>query len=95
MKAVLSLSLEDFLLAFHRFVARRGEPHQIISDNASTFQAYAKLLQIRLCPTVHGWAAFYERLVRAVKTPLKKALGQSLVWEERIKHTPRGSGTVS
>ena len=27
---------------------------------------------------------FYERLVRAVKTPLKKALGQSLVWEKEL-----------
>ena len=60
MKAVLSLSLEDFLPAFRRFAARRGEPHQIISDNASTFQASPKLLQIRLCLTVHGWAGFMK-----------------------------------
>ena len=87
METVLSLSLEDFLLAFRRFVARRGEPHQIISDNASTFQAAAKLLQIRwdFIPPYSPWmGGFYERLVRAVKTPLRKVLGQSLVWEKEL-----------
>ena len=34
-----SLSLADFLLAFRRFVARRGLPGTIYSDNAKTFQS--------------------------------------------------------
>jgi hypothetical protein len=32
-----SLSLADFMLAIHRFVARRGLPSAIFSDNAKTF----------------------------------------------------------
>ena len=32
--------------------------------------------------SMDGWV--YERLVRAVKTPLRKVLGQSLVWEKEL-----------
>ena len=40
-----SLNVEQFLLAFRRFVSRRGLPAIIWSDNAKTFKSTAKELQ--------------------------------------------------
>ena len=48
LELVDSLSLEDFILAFKRFVARRGHPSIIYSDNAQTFKAAHKVLQREL-----------------------------------------------
>ena len=39
---VTLLSLDDFLLAFTRFINLRGQVNTIYSDNASTFQAGQK-----------------------------------------------------
>ena len=33
--------LEEFIICFKRFVARRGRPQKIYSDNAKTFKAAA------------------------------------------------------
>ncbi|VDK19803.1 unnamed protein product [Anisakis simplex] len=41
---VSSLSASDFIEAFRRFVARRGIPEIILSDNASTFTAAGKVI---------------------------------------------------
>ena len=37
-----SIEIEDFLSSFKRFIARRGRPKLIYSDNGSTFKAAAK-----------------------------------------------------
>ncbi|XP_072377941.1 uncharacterized protein [Diabrotica undecimpunctata] len=37
MELVSSLSANEFLLALHRFVARRGKPIKIFSDNGTNF----------------------------------------------------------
>lgn len=37
-EVVTSLSTQDFLAAFHRFVSRRGTPSNIFSDNGTNFQ---------------------------------------------------------
>ena len=81
-----SLSLEQFMLAFRRFAARRGVPSTIYSDNARTFQGaeahlsrYFGRLAPRwkfitpLAPWHGGW---WERLVRSVKVALRKSLGR-------------------
>ena len=39
-----SLSAESFLLAFHRFMARRGKPAKVYSDNGTNFTAGEKEL---------------------------------------------------
>ena len=39
-----SLSLSDFLLAFRRFVSRRGFPKLVVSDNAQTFVGASRFL---------------------------------------------------
>ncbi|XP_044766482.1 uncharacterized protein LOC123322598 isoform X2 [Coccinella septempunctata] len=37
LELILSLSTDDFLQAFHRFVSRRGMPAEVFSDNGTTF----------------------------------------------------------
>lgn len=37
LELVLSLSCEDFLQAFNRFVSRRGKPFEVFSDNGTNF----------------------------------------------------------
>jgi hypothetical protein len=39
------LSARDFIISFKKFVARRGRPELIYSDNGATFQAAAKWLR--------------------------------------------------
>ena len=40
-----NMSLEFFIRSFKRFVARRGLPRQVVSDNAKTFKAAARLFK--------------------------------------------------
>ena len=42
LELTLGLSVQDFLLAFRRFAARRGLPTTICSDNAKTFRSSSK-----------------------------------------------------
>ena len=42
---VCSLSVEFFLRSFRRFIARRGLPRRIVSDNAKTFKSTAKIIK--------------------------------------------------
>ena len=88
MEVVTSLTTEDFILAFRRFAARRGHPYEIISDNAGMFKQAAKMLLIRwsFIPPASPWfGGFYERLVKAVKAPLKKVLGGSMIWKKELE----------
>lgn len=86
LELVDSLSLESFLLAFRRFSARRGLPAVIYSDNAKTFQGAqtALLKQFGSCspswkfivPRSPWWGGWWERMVRTVKSSLKRTLGR-------------------
>ena len=78
-----TLETKDFLLAFSSFTARRGVPSAIYSDNGTTFVAAAKALpgiEWRFNPPFAPWhGGFWERIVRSIKTPLRKvAAGASL-----------------
>ena len=79
-----SLTTAEFLEAFDRFVARRGLPAVIFSDNARTFKRAAELLSsskevkwkfITERAPWHG--GFWERMVRSVKVALRKTLGRN------------------
>lgn len=80
-----SLSLDAFLQAFRRFCARRGCPSHVYSDNASTFKGADTLIRkvmAHSAPEWHfivpgspWWGGFWERLVRSVKTALRKSVG--------------------
>lgn len=42
LELVNDMTIEEFLLALRRFIARRGKPVVIFSDNTTTFKAAAK-----------------------------------------------------
>ncbi|XP_035222924.1 uncharacterized protein LOC118195707 [Stegodyphus dumicola] len=88
------LTTKSFLLAFRRFISRRGLCSLIYSDNARTFKAadaeLRKMWQVLSHPDVKNyyaakgiqwryiiekeawWGGFYERVVRSVKTILRR-----------------------
>lgn len=80
-----SLSLPDCILAFRRFAARRGVPSIVYSDNAKTFVGADNLLRQYfgplapqwkfIVPRSPWWGGWWERLVRSVKSALRKSLG--------------------
>jgi hypothetical protein len=81
-----SLSTEDFMLAFRRFSARRGFPTVLYSDNAKSFKAASVRLQAYyghsspewkwIVPRSPWWGGWWERLVRSVKSALRKTIGK-------------------
>ena len=72
-----------FIDAFSRFVARRGCPNVIVSDNAAVFGAdeTQKFLANRfvewkpILESAPWWGGMYERLVACVKQCIKKTVG--------------------
>ena len=48
------MSTEEFLAALRRFVARRGKPAQIISDNAKQFKQASSTLDITWHEMLHN-----------------------------------------
>ncbi|XP_068726126.1 uncharacterized protein [Montipora capricornis] len=106
LELVYNMTVERFLLALRRLIARRGMCSVIWSDNARTFEAANKELQqcwrilesdqtqvtlserkiqwkfiVERAP---WWGGFYERLVKSVKTPLKKIFAKAMLDAEQL-----------
>ena len=87
------MKIPAFLRGFKRFVSRRGKPNEIINDNFKTFKSTevknfmtnANVYQRFILPASPWWGGFYERLVRSVKTSLKKILKKALVTFEELQ----------
>ena len=45
LELVVDMSVNTFMRSFHRFIARRGMPTLVYSDNAKTFKASANLMK--------------------------------------------------
>ena len=85
LELVSFLSSPETLMAFRRFVARRGVPRNVFSDNAKGFKAMPDLLMKQfehvspewtwIVPDSPWWGGWWERLVRSVKTALRKSVG--------------------
>ncbi len=77
-----------FRRSFKRFVARRGLPRQIVSDNGKTFKAAAKAIRevnwIFNVPKAPWWGGVFERLVRCVKRCLRKMIGQAKLSQDEL-----------
>ena len=97
------MSASTFLRCFRKFVARKGTPALVVSDNAKTFKASAKYLRkLYSDPQVRNyldtnqirwrfnldrspwWGGFFERLVRSVKRPLRKVLGNARLTHDEL-----------
>ena len=90
LELVDSLSLSDFMLALRRFVARRGLPSvTFFSDNAKTFvSAKSQLGKVYgptspdwrfIAPLSPWWGGWWERMVRSVKSALRKSVGKNVL----------------
>ena len=82
-----------FIRAFQRFSSRRRKPNEIINDNFKTFKS-TKVKRFMVNSNIHRrfilpasplWGGFYERLVRSVKSSLRKVLKKSLVTFEELQ----------
>lgn len=90
-----SLSLSDCLLAIRRFVARRGLPSIMYSDNAKTFIAAQTEVQKvyghlapkwkYIVPRSPWWGGWWERLIRSVKLALRKTLNHNYVSKTELE----------
>ncbi|KFM63037.1 hypothetical protein X975_02648, partial [Stegodyphus mimosarum] len=107
LELVKGMTTQEILLAFRRFVSRRGLCSTVYSDNARTLKrAELELKQmwkvinhpeIKKFYASHGitwkyivkraawWGGFYERLVRSVKTSLRKNIGKSSSTESELE----------
>jgi hypothetical protein len=92
LEIVNSLATEDFIMSFRRFVARRGYPAEVISDNALQFKTAKSVLND---PTVTTYASnhnvkwtfipelapwmggFYERMIKIMKQAIRKSVGKT------------------
>lgn len=90
MEVVKDLSAEECLLAMRRFVASRGMPQLIISDNALQFKLTSDVLTSKYCienqirwkfiPELAPWfGGFYERLIGLVKHCMKRTIDKHLL----------------
>ena len=80
-----SLNLPDCINAVRRFIARRGLPQVIYSDNARTFVGFSKQLTSIfgplapkwkfIAPLSPWWGGWWERMVRTTKNSLRKSIG--------------------
>ena len=90
-----SMDVDEFLLAFQRFAARRGVPSIVYCDNFRTFKCAERLLQKQygqLAPTFKysaplapWWGGQFERMVRTVKSALRKSLGQRCLTKGELR----------
>uniref|UniRef100_A0A7I4YA28 Integrase catalytic domain-containing protein n=2 Tax=Haemonchus contortus TaxID=6289 RepID=A0A7I4YA28_HAECO len=93
LEIVMDNSTQEFLCALRRFIARRGVPTLILSDNATTFCAAdntlqelisnyssSRHIQWKFTTPLSPWkGGFYERLVGLVKSSFRKSIGRSLL----------------
>ncbi|XP_049870313.1 uncharacterized protein LOC126369792 [Pectinophora gossypiella] len=90
MEVIRDLSAEECLMAIRRFIAVRGLPQVITSDNATQFKLTSNVLTSEFCiknkiawrfiPELAPWfGGFYERLIGIVKNCLKRTIDKHLL----------------
>ena len=89
LELVDSLNVFDTALAVRRFAARRGLPSIMYSDHGRSLKAVKQQLVSHfghlapkwklIAPRSPWWGGFYERLVRSVKSALRKSMGSHLL----------------
>lgn len=95
MEVVKDLSAEECVMAIRRFVAVRGLPQVIVSDNATQFKLTSEVLTSNYCitnciswrfiPELAPWfGGFYERLIGLVKNCLKRTLDKHLINQTQL-----------
>ncbi|UYV72208.1 hypothetical protein LAZ67_9002191 [Cordylochernes scorpioides] len=82
-----TMSTEGFLDTFRRFVARRGRPSIVYSDNGLNFVGCNNLFKKWNFnpPTAAFWGGWWERLVGLMKQLIRKVLGDKTVSYEELQ----------
>lgn len=95
MEVVKNLTADECLLSLRRFIATRGVPTLIVSDNALQFRLTSEVLSNPYCnennikwkfiPQLAPWhGGVYERLVAVVKHCLKRTLQKHLLGDNQL-----------
>ncbi|XP_063535382.1 uncharacterized protein LOC134745317 [Cydia strobilella] len=95
LEIVKDMSTDECSLAFRRFVAARGTPSIIVSDNALQFKLLSEVVtginssskgvQWKFIPQLAPWhGGVYERLVAIVKHCLKRTLEKHLLGDNQL-----------
>ena len=97
LELVDALSTYDTVLAFRRLVARRGLPKVIYSDNAKGFVAAPDKILGQfgpltpewrfIAPNSPWWGGWWERLVRSMKSALRKTVGGNCLARAELETT--------
>ena len=97
LELVDALSTYDTVLAFRRLVARRGLPKVIYSDNAKGFVAAPDKIIGQfgpltpewrfIAPNSPWWGGWWGRLVRSVKSALRKTVGGNCLARAELETT--------
>ena len=92
-----SMSCADTMLALRRFAARRGLPSVLYSDNARGFvKSQGELMKHFghlspewkfIVPRSPWWGGWWERLVRSMKSALKKSVGTQCLSRTELETT--------
>ncbi len=90
-----SMAVDDCVMAIRRFCARRGMVNTFYSDNAKTFVGVSKLMHSVfgtnapgwrfIAPRSPWWGGWWERLVRSVKSGLRKSIGGSCLTRAELE----------
>ena len=86
------LSTPTFIRAMRRFIASKGRPEMMVSDNGKTFKGqelrkFCARNDIKWrfnLPLAPWWGGMFERMVRSTKRCLKKIIGSSLLSYEEL-----------
>lgn len=95
MEVVHNLTAEEFNLAIRRFIAVRGLPVLITSDNATQMKLMADVITSNHCienkvkwrfiPELAPWyGGFYERLMSLIKQCMKRTLEKHLLNDQQL-----------
>lgn len=87
-----NVSATTLILALRRFFLRRGLPRLFISDNFKSFKAEDVKNFMRnnriswkfILEKSPWWGGFYERLIKIVKSCLKKVIGNAYLNYEEV-----------
>ncbi len=91
-----SIDSDSFLMSLRRFIARRGKPYELLSDQGTNFkggerelkESFAALheqLQGHLASQQIHFGGCWEREIRSIKTALQVTLGGQTVTEEVLR----------
>ena len=97
LELVQSLNVKETVMAMKRFIARRGMPNEIWSDNHKTFVSLKDSMTHHfgsnsptwkfVAPRSPWWGGYWERLVRTVKSALKKTIGLKTLTRSELETT--------